>query len=97
MKSILQELYDGSIYPDELIISKDPEYWPLNKKISGMMDMWRNKLSKDEFTELEALMDLRSQVDSLHAEASFLYGFKLATWIMIEVMTGKGELVRNEN
>lgn len=57
MKSILQELYDGSIYPDELIISRDPEYWPLNKKISGMMDMWRNKLSKDEFTELEALMD----------------------------------------
>lgn len=97
MKSILQELYDGSICPDELIISKDPEYWPLNKKISGMMDMWRNKLSKDEFTELEALMDLRSQVDSLHAEASFLYSFKLATWIMIEVMTGKGELVRNEN
>lgn len=61
-----------------------------NKKISGMMDMWRNKLSKDEFTELEVLMDLRSQVDCLHAEASFLYGFKLATWIMIEVITGKG-------
>lgn len=97
MKSILQELYDGSIYPDELIISKDPEYWSLNKKISVRMDMWKNKLSKDEFTELEALMDLRSQVDSLHAEASFLYGFKFATWIMIEVMTGKGELVRNEN
>ncbi len=59
--------------------------------------MWRNKLSEDEFTELESLMDLRSQVDSLHAEASFLYGFKLATWIMIEVMNGKGELVCNEN
>jgi len=38
-----------------------------------------------------------SQVDSLHAEASFMYGFKLASWIMIEVMTGKGELVRNED
>lgn len=64
MKTILQELFDGSIYPDELIISRDPEYWPLNKKISGMMDMWRNKLSKDDFTEFETLMDLRSQVDS---------------------------------
>lgn len=93
MKSILKELFDGSIYPDELIISRDPEYWPLNQKISGTMDMWRNKLSKDDFTELEALLDLRSQVDSMHAEASFMYGFKLASWIMIEVMTGKGELV----
>ncbi len=40
---------------------------------------------------------MRSQVDSMHAEASFMYGFKLGAAIMIEVMTGKGELVRNEN
>ncbi len=97
MKSILQELFDGSIYPDERIISRDPEYWPLNKKISSMTDIWRNKFPKDEFTELEALMDLRSQVDSLYAKAAFLYGFKLATWIMIEVMTGKEELVSKDN
>ncbi len=97
MKSIMQALFDGSICPDERIISRDPEYWPLNKKISSMMDMWRKKLPKDEFTELEALMDLRSQVDALNAEAAFLYGFKLATWIMIEVMTGKEELVRKDN
>ena len=97
MKSILQELFNGSIYPDELIISRDPEYWPLNKKTSEMMDMWRNKLSKDEFTELESLMDLCSQVDAMNDEASFMYGFKLAAWIMIEVVTGKGELVRDEN
>jgi hypothetical protein len=97
MKSILEELFDGNIYPEELIISRAPEYWPLNKKISGAMDMWKNKLSKDDFTEIETLMDLRSQVESMHAEASFMYGFKLASWIMIEVMTGKGELVRNED
>lgn len=97
VKSILEELYGGTIYPDELIISRDPEYRPLNKKISGTMDMWKNKLSEHDFHELEKLLDLRSQVDSMHAEASFMYGFKLALWIMIEVMTGKGELVRNED
>jgi len=32
VKSILEELYGGTIYPDELIISRDPEYRPLNKK-----------------------------------------------------------------
>ncbi|WP_165585950.1 DUF6809 family protein [Ruminiclostridium cellobioparum] len=39
MKSILEELYDGNIYPDELIISKDHEYRPLNKRISEMLTM----------------------------------------------------------
>lgn len=57
--------------------------------------MWRNKLSEHDFQEFEELLDLRSQVDSMHAEASFMYGFKLTSWIMIEVMTGKKELVGN--
>ncbi|WP_422857194.1 DUF6809 family protein [Desulfitibacter alkalitolerans] len=39
MKTILKELFDGNIYPDELIISRDPEYYPLNKKISGTMEI----------------------------------------------------------
>jgi hypothetical protein len=73
MKSILEELFDGSIYPDELIISRAPEYWPLNKKISGMMDMWRNKLSKDDFTELEAIMDLRSLNKLSHTLIIFIF------------------------
>lgn len=97
MKSVLKELYDGNIYPDELILSKDPEYWPLNNKISDMMKMWSGRLSKDAFIELEAMMELRSRVDVLHAEEAFMHGFKLASWIMIEVMAGKGELVRDGN
>lgn len=97
MKSILQELYNGTIYPDELIISKDPKYWPLNKKISVTMGMWKNKLSKDDFMALESLQDLCSQVDSMHSEASFMYGFKLGALIMIEVMTEKEGLVCNKD
>lgn len=49
MKSILEELYDGNIYPDELIISKDPVYRPLNKRISDMLIMWKKKLSEDDY------------------------------------------------
>lgn len=95
MKSILEELYSGNIYPDELIISRDPEYHLLNQKISDAIDVWKSKLSKDDFTALEELMDLRTQEDAMHAEASFMYGFKLGAMIVIEVMTGKEELVRN--
>lgn len=70
MKTILEELFDGNIYPDELIISRDPEYYPLNKKISATMEMWKKKLSEDDFKQLEDLLDLRSQSDSMHASAS---------------------------
>ena len=94
MKTILEELYDGNIYPDELIISKDPEYRPLNKKISEAMEMWKKKLSEGDFEQLEALLDLRCKSSSLDATASFMYGFRLGAVIMIEVLTGKEEIVR---
>jgi len=94
MKTILEELYDGNIYPDELIVSKDPEYRPLNKRISDMLAMWKKKLSEDDYNQLENLLDLRSQSSSMEASESFMYGFRLGALIMIEVFTGKEELVR---
>ncbi|NBJ14071.1 MAG: hypothetical protein FNP40_00540 [Dehalobacter sp. 4CP] len=97
MKTILEELFDGNIYPAELIISKNPEYYPLNEKISCTLETWKHKLSQDNFEELENLLDLRLQSGSMHAEASFIYGFKLGAMIMIEVFTGKSELVYNRD
>ena len=97
MKTILEELHDGNIYPDELIISKDPEYGPLIKEISDTMELWKKKLSKDDFEQLEALLDLHSKSNSMDAAASFMYGFKLGAMIIIEVFTGKEELVRTGN
>jgi predicted metallo-beta-lactamase superfamily hydrolase len=93
MKSILEELYDGNIYPDELIVSKDPEYRPLNQEISNTMKIWRSKLSQDDYEQLEALMDLRCKSTSMEASATFMYGFRLGAIIMIEVLNEKEKLV----
>ena len=94
MKTILEELFNGNIYPDELIIPQDPEYPLVNQKISDTLGLWRKKLSEEDYEQLEDLLDLRSQSDSLHAAASFTYGFKLGAAIILEVLNGKGELVR---
>jgi len=94
MKSILEKLYGGSIYPDEIIIPRNPDYISINQNISNTKDMWRNKLSEDDYKDFEELFDLQFQVNSMNSEASFMYGFKLGTLIMIEVMTGKEELIR---
>ena len=97
MKTILEELYDGNIYPDELIISKNPEYKLLNKRISEMLSMWKKKLSEDDYNQLEKLLDVCSQSSSLEISESFLYGFRLGSLIMVEVFTGKDELVRKRD
>ncbi|WP_027400492.1 DUF6809 family protein [Anaerovorax odorimutans] len=90
MKSILQDFYKDDLCLDELIVSKNPEYHTLNKKISDIMNLWKSKLSKDDFIELQSLLDLHSQIDLMYAEESFVYGFKLGTIMVIEE-----ELARN--
>lgn len=96
MKTILEELYEGNIYPDELIIPKDLGYNPLNQKISDMLEMLKKKLQEDDYKQLEMFMDLRGESSSMEASASFVYGFKLGALIMIDVLTRKEELIRGD-
>lgn len=97
MKTILKELYEGNIYPDEVIVSKDSEYQALNEKISDMLEIWKKKLSEDDFNQLEDLLDLRSELSSMEASESFIYGFRLSALIMIEVFAGRELLVHSED
>ncbi|TCL72450.1 hypothetical protein EDC14_1006165 [Hydrogenispora ethanolica] len=94
MKPILEELHAGKIYPDELILPKDPQYRPINQKISDAMKVWREKLSETDYQQLESLMNLHSQSDAMEATASFVHGFKLGALIMMEVLNGREEVVR---
>jgi len=95
MKSILQGLYAGEVYPDELIMPKDPEYWPMNKKIGEQRAYFKQKLSEEDYRKLEEFDSLHSQASSMDSEASFIYGFRLGAMLMIEIFAGKEELTRN--
>lgn len=94
MKSILEELYDGKIFPEEQIVPKDHNYRPLNEKISELLEEWKKKLSEDDYYQLESFLELCSESSSMEASESFVYGFKLGALIMVEVFTGRGDLVR---
>jgi len=94
MKTILEELYDGRILPLERIVPQSPEYRQLDQKISDLSERWREKLSTEDYQSLEALLELHCASGLLEASAAFGYGFKLGALIMLEVLGGKGELVR---
>ncbi|WP_408614795.1 DUF6809 family protein [Lutispora saccharofermentans] len=53
-----------------------------------------NRDGKDDYSAPEELPDIRFQIDHMHSASSFMYGFKLGTMIMIEVLAGEGELVK---
>jgi len=96
MKSIFEELYNGSVHPAEQICSTDPEYCPVNQKISEEIDYFTAKLSEEDSKRFEKLEQLFGWSSHMHATASFVYGFRLSTLMMIEVYNGKSPITSND-
>lgn len=92
MKSILEALYCGEIRAEGSIVSADPEYRAVSRKLSEAMQMWKEKLSPNEFKQLEAMLDLRRESESLLAAASFVNGFQLGSLMIIDVYSAKDGL-----
>lgn len=89
MKSFLEELYYGKLYPSEQIVSDDPKYRALNRQTSEMMQMWKQKLTENDFIQLEAMLDLQGESNSIHNMETFVQGFKLGASMMMEVLNRK--------
>lgn len=86
MSSVLQSLYYGHLLPEEQVVPKDPKYRQLSRELSEAMMGWREKLSSEEFADLEALIDLQQQIQGMEMAAAFTQGFRLGAGLMIEVL-----------
>ncbi|MEK0317608.1 DUF6809 family protein [Cohnella sp. 56] len=97
MRKLLEKLYNGQLNPLEQIVSKDPAYHTINQQITKAMNLWKSRLGKEEYRELERLMDLRSQMEELDMLAAFEYGFQLGVSLMVETMASWGELLKEKD
>lgn len=86
--SILKDLFCGDILPSEHIIPIHAKYRENNKKTLDEMDYWQHKLSKEDFTKLESLYDLWSEASAMVEEHSFIYGFRLGSLLIMELLCG---------
>lgn len=86
MPNLIELLYNGSLFPIEDILPKDPQYRSLGRQITESLTTWKNKLSQEEFEELESLLELYSKTRAMEMSASFVCGFKTGAAIVIEVL-----------
>lgn len=91
--SIIADLYNGEIHPAETLYPSDPEYRPLEKKISSEEESLKKKLSAEDAERLETLGNLYRYSSGMSSSASFTHGFKLGALLMYEIC---GESGRNE-
>lgn len=91
MSDLLESLFYGDICPVESIRSVNPEYRLVSKEISIMIEDYQNKLSAEDFNELEKLIDLLGKTTSMYAAATYSEGFRLGALIMFRVLCPEGK------
>ncbi len=87
MKSLLDKLYYGELYPMEHT-DHDEAYWALNRTLSDKKQAWRNRLSEEELRQWQELENLEMELLCMELQSMFRCGFRLGCGIMEEVRDG---------
>lgn len=90
-KMLLQQLYDGEIYPAEDIVPKDPKYKQLCHDVRCITDKFEEKLTQAEKETFEQITTMEQQLTILYAFENFSYGFQLGVRLMADAFAADNE------
>lgn len=87
MKSLLDMLYDGELYPLERA-RRDAAYWALSRTIAEKQQAFADGLDEEQFRAWQELDNLETDLRSMELQSMFRCGFRLGCGLMEEVHTG---------
>lgn len=86
MQSILEQLFNGDIYPSEQIKIKLAGYQEARKVAIQAHDAFEEKLSQQMKQELDEWFSKEADVSGYYSTQTFMDGFKLGARLMLEIM-----------
>ncbi len=84
-KKILTELYYGEIVPYERGLVDNPEYVAISEKIRVEMEFFTSLVDEEHRERLDGLENLFDELCAICEADAFSYGFKLASFLYLEV------------
>ena len=88
MRSILDELFYGNVYPSEDRWSCTKDARELIGYIADHHDNLRESLTDEQRELFDKLNDCQTEIEAIAERALFAYAFKLGMRIAIEVFSG---------
>ena len=90
--SILEQLYDGKVYPCEDIIPQNQSvYRAVSGQVGDAYESLLKELSPEQVRRFEEMDKGRTKLSNMQAYANFEYGFKLGAMLMSEVFSNHQE------
>ena len=72
---ILEDLWSGRFYPAETVVPTTPEYREVNREISKNIECLKAQLTKEQFAQVEQLLERMALSHSMELESQFCFGF----------------------
>ena len=86
--SILEQLYDGKVYPcEEILPQNHAEYRAISGQVGNDYEHLLKELPPEQLKRFEELDKGRTKLSNMQAYANFEYGFKLGARLMSEVFS----------
>ena len=91
MKSIIEQLFSGEVYPAEQVVPRNPEYRVVSRAIGEEKLRLENKLPEEDWKKLEELFEQILTVHDYELKAMFAYGIRFGAQLWTEIYDGKIE------
>ena len=91
--NILEELYCGNIRPDARVYPQNSPFAEAAKLKNRNLDKLMSVLNESEKETFEKYCDAQSDIESITRYDTYTYALKLGILLMIEIFTGKSEVV----
>ena len=85
MKSVINELYNGEIFPVETEALKDEKYWRTVNKVGHEIEEFEELLTKEQYVKLEHMLDMNAEIFNMENRAVFAEGLRLGILLMVEI------------
>ena len=86
-KSIIQQIYDGELFPPGGVLSGSPAYREACGRAHTESAYLMSRLDDEDKRRLNELIDITGEMDSLTADANFAFGFRFGALLMLELLT----------
>ena len=82
---ILEDFWSGRFYPAETVVPTSPEYREVNREISEKMERLQAQLPREQFVQVEQLLEQLALSHSMELESQFCFGFAAGMKLYQEV------------
>ena len=87
MRTLLEELWYGNVYPQEQSTEHNSEIKELISLMGKNREILSSALTAEQNLTLEKYDNCLNEMNSIIEKEVFAYGFRLGGWLMLEVLT----------